>query len=272
MSGLVATYEWNHLPWRKLEVVVFKLQKRIYRASQAGDNRRVHRLQRLLLKSRAAKYLAVRRVTQDNRGKHTAGVDGIKSLTPRQRLAVAQNLEGLPLGKPARRIWIPKPGKDEQRPLSIPTLYDRAHQALVKQVMEPAWEAQFEPNSYGFRPGRSTHDAIGAIYNAIKKQPKYVLDADIAKCFDRIDRDALLRKTGTFPALRRPIKRWLNAGIIDNGVFSETDRGTQQGSVFTPPTMLQKRVVSTRKRTITHTEYHVNTLLVNLNAFDQRAD
>jgi RNA-directed DNA polymerase len=234
MSGLLATYEWNQLPWRKLEVVVFKLQKRIYRASQAGDKRRVHRLQRLLLKSRAAKYLAVRRVTQDNRGKHTAGVDGIKSLTPRQRLAVAQNLEGLPLGKPARRIWIPKPGKDEQRPLSIPTLYDRARQALVKQVMEPAWEAQFEPNSYGFRPGRSTHDAIGAIYNAIKKQPKYVLDADIAKCFDRIDRDALLRKTDTFPALRRLIKRWLNAGIIDNGVFSETDRGTQQGSVLSP--------------------------------------
>ena len=87
-------------------MAVFKLQKRIYKASQAGDVRRVHRLQRLLLKSRAAKLLAVRRVTQDNRGKHTAGVDGIKSLTPKQRLAVAQHLDGLPTGKPARRIWI----------------------------------------------------------------------------------------------------------------------------------------------------------------------
>ena len=98
--------------------------------------------------------------------------------------------------------------------------------------MEPEWEAQFEPNSYGFRPGRSAHDAIGAIYMAINKQPKYVLDADIAKCFDRIDRDALLRKTGTFPTLQRLIKHWLNAGIVDNGVFSKTDRGTQQGSLW----------------------------------------
>lgn len=234
MSGLLATYEWGTLPWRKLEVAVFKLQKRIYKASQAGDIRRVHQLQRLLLKSRAAKLLAVRRVTQDNRGKHTAGVDGIKSLTPKQRLAAAAHLEALPTGKPARRIWIPKPGKDEQRPLSIPTLYDRARQALVKQAMEPEWEAKFEPNSYGFRPGRSVHDVIGAIYCAINTQPKYVLDADIAKCFDRIDRAALLRKTDTFASLQRLIKRWLNAGIIDQGVFSETDRGTQQGSVLSP--------------------------------------
>lgn len=234
MSGLLATYEWGQLPWRKREVAVFKLQKRIYRASQAGDVRRVHRLQRLLLKSRAAKYLAVRRVTQDNRGKHTAGVDGIKSLPPGQRLTVVQKLEALPTGQPARRIWIPKPGKKEQRPLSIPTLYDRAHQALVKQALEPEWEAKFEPNSYGFRPGRSTHDAIGAIYTAINKQPKYVLDADIAQCFERIDRDALLRKIATFPSLHRRIKRWLSAGIIDNGVFSPTERGTQQGSVLSP--------------------------------------
>lgn len=234
MSGLLATYEWAQLPWRKLEVAVFKLQKRIYRASQAGDIRRVHRLQRLLLKSRAAKWLAVRRVTQDNRGKHTAGVDGIKSLKPAQRLAVAENLEALPTGKPARRIGIPKPGKSEQRPLSIPTLYDRARQALVKQAMEPEWEATFEPNSYGFRPGRSAHDAIGAIFTAINKQPKYVLDADIAKCFDRIDQKALLRKTGTFPSLQRLLKRWLEAGVMDQGVFNETDRGTQQGSVLSP--------------------------------------
>ena len=234
MSGLLATYEWGKLPWRKLEVAVFKLQKRIYRASQAGKVRRVHQLQRLLLKSRAAKLLAVRRVTQDNRGKHTAGVDGIKSLTPNQRLTVAQNLDSLPTGKPARRIWIPKPGNNAQRPLSIPTLYDRARQALVKQALEPEWEAKFEPNSYGFRPGRSVHDAIGAIYIAINRQPKYVLDADIAKCFDRIDREALLRKTGTFPTLQRLIKCWLNAGIIDQGVFTETDRGTQQGSVVSP--------------------------------------
>ena len=104
----------------------------------------------------------------------------------------------------------------------------------MKQVLEPEWEARFEPHSYGFRPGRSAQDAISAIYTAINKQPKYVLDADIAKCFDRIDRNTLLRKIDTFPSLQRQIKQWLQAGIMDSGVFIETDRGTQQGSVLSP--------------------------------------
>src|ERR671916_3468781 len=103
MSGLLATYEWGRLPWRKLEVTVFKLQKRIYKASQAGDVRRVHRLQRLLMKSWAAKCLAVRRVTQDNRGKHTAGVDGVKNLTPGQRLDLAATLSPTSKVQPVRR-------------------------------------------------------------------------------------------------------------------------------------------------------------------------
>jgi RNA-directed DNA polymerase len=163
---------------------VFKLERRIFRASQAGDDRRVHRRQKLLLKSRAAKLLAVRRVTQDNQGKHTAGIDRIKSLAPHQRQALVENLGKLLMGSPTRQVWIPKPGKDEHRPLSIPTLHDQALQALVKRALELEWEARFEPNSYGFRPSRSVHDAIGAIFIAIEKQPKYVLDADIAKCFD----------------------------------------------------------------------------------------
>jgi len=134
------------------------------------------------MKSRAAKLLAVRRVTQDNQGKHTAGIDGVKSLTPPQRLGLAERLGKLPTGSPTRRVWIPKPGKAERRPLGIPTLHDRALQALVKLAMAPEWEAKFEPNSYGFRPGRSGHDALGAIFMAIGKQPKYVLDADIGSC------------------------------------------------------------------------------------------
>src|SRR3954453_9387309 len=211
MSEPTATYEWRQLPWRKLEVAVFKLQKRIYRASQANDVRRVHKLQRLLLKSRAAKYLAVRRVTQDNHGKRTAGVDGVTALTPTQRQLVAERFDTLPTGQPARRVWIPKAGTTELRPLSIPTLYDRARQALVKLVLEPEWEAKFEPNSYGFRPGRSVHDAIGAIFMAIEKQPKFWLDGDIAKCFDRIGHGALLQKLKTFPALSRLVKKWLKA-------------------------------------------------------------
>jgi RNA-directed DNA polymerase len=233
-ESATATYEWHQLPWRKLEVAVFKLERRIYKASQAGDIRRVHRLQKLLLKSRAAKLLAVRRITQDNQGKNTAGIDGIKALTPHQRGALAAQLGTLPTGRPTRRVWIPKPGKDEQRPLSIPTLHDRALQALVKLVLEPEWEARFEPNSYGFRPGRSVHDAIGAIFIAIEKQPKYALDADIAKCFDRIDQQALLRKIKTFPTLNRLVKAWLQAGVLDNGVFTETTTGTPQGGVASP--------------------------------------
>jgi RNA-directed DNA polymerase len=235
MNELTTTYEWGQLPWRKLEVAVFKLQQRIYRASQANDRKRVHKLQRLLVKSRAAKYLAVRRVTQDNQGKQTAGVDGIKALTPIQRQKVVEQFDTLPTGKPARRVWIPKPGTtEERRPLSIPTLYDRAHQALVKHALEPEWEAKFEPNSYGFRPGRSVHDASGEIFIAIEKQPKYCLDADLAKGFDRIDQTELVRKLQTFPQLSRPIQRWLKAGILDNGVFSATDAGTGQGSILSP--------------------------------------
>ena len=127
-----ASETWNQLPWKKLEKHTFRIQKRIYRASQRGNVRAVHTLQKLLTKSEAARLVAVRRVTQDNQGKKTAGVDGVKSV-------------------------LPKPGKTEQRPLGIPTMFTRAQQALGKMALEPEWEARFEPNSYGFRPGRSCH-------------------------------------------------------------------------------------------------------------------
>jgi RNA-directed DNA polymerase len=119
-------YEWKDLPWRELERTVFKLQKRIFRASGRGDTKTVHRLQRLLMNSWAARCLAVRRGTQDNRGKHTAGVDGVKSLTPPRRLELAAHLRRFPKARPVRRVWIHKPGKVERRPLGIPTLRDRA--------------------------------------------------------------------------------------------------------------------------------------------------
>jgi len=177
-------YEWNTLPWKRFERQVFKLQQRIYRASRRGDTKAVHKLQRLLLTSRAARSLAVRKVTQDNRGKRTAGVDGVSALTPPQRLALARSLRLSATAQPTRRVWIPKPGSTEQRPLGIPTMGNRAEQALAKLALEPEWEARFEPNSYGFRPGRSCHDAVEAIWTSINKQAKYVLDADIAKCFE----------------------------------------------------------------------------------------
>jgi RNA-directed DNA polymerase len=142
-------------------------------------------------------------------------VDGIKSLKPKQRLELVKELKLSQKAKPVRRVWIPKPGTEEKRGLGIPVMRDRALQALVKLGLEPEWEARFEPNSYGFRPGRGCHDAIQAIRGSIKFMPKYVLDADIAKCFDRINHQALLDKLSTFPTLRRLIKSWLKAGVME---------------------------------------------------------
>ena len=223
---------WNRIPWRKLEKQVFKLQNRIYRASQRDDVKTVRKLQRLLLKSWAAKCLAVRRVTQDNQGRRTAGIDGVKSLKPTERLRLVKTLSLNAKATPLRRIWIPK--TNGQRPLSIPTLHDRARQALVKLALEPEWEARFEPNSYGFRPGRSCHDAIEAIFLAIRFKPKYVLDADIAQCFDKISHDKLLDKLNTFPTLRRQIRAWLKAGVLDGNQLFPTSEGVPQGGPISP--------------------------------------
>ena len=234
MSELTTTYEWKDLPWRKLERRVFKLQKRIYQASRRGDVEKVRKLQRLLMKSRSAKLLAVRRVTQENKGKTTAGVDGKKSLTPKERLKMVKVLRLGDKAKPTRRVWIDKPGRNEKRPLGIPVMYDRALQGLVKLALEPEWEARFEPNSYGFRPGRSCHDAVEAIWESIKMKPKWVLDADIAKCFDRIDHAFLLRKINTSPSIRRQIRAWLKAGVMDGLKYFDTAEGTPQGGVISP--------------------------------------
>ncbi|MEH2041446.1 group II intron reverse transcriptase/maturase [Nostoc sp.] len=226
--------EWKHINWRKLERRVFKLQKQIYKASRRGDVKAFRRLQKTLMNSWGAKCLSVRRVTQDNQGKKTAGVDGIKSLSPEARLELVAKLKPNSKVKPTRRVWIPKPGTDEKRPLGIPVMNDRALQALFKLALEPEWEARFEPNSYGFRPGRSCHDAIEAIFKAIVQKSKFVLDADIAKCFDRIDHEALLRKLNTSPTIRRQVRAWLKAGVMDGGQLFPTSEGTPQGGVISP--------------------------------------
>ena len=230
------TEDWQTLPWKKFQRNVYRLQQRIYRATQRGDTKRVHALQRLLLRSWSARCLAVRQVTQDNQGKRTPGIDGVKVLRPTPRLRLAGDLRRWQswTAPPLRRVYIPKPGTTEKRGLGIPTIFDRAHQALVKLALEPEWEAQFEPNVYGFRPGRSAHDAIEAVFSYIRLKPKYCLDADIEKCFDRISHAALLQKLHTFPALARLIWGWLQAGILDEGQMTYPEAGTPQGGVVSP--------------------------------------
>ena len=225
--------EWSQINWRKVERYVFKLQQRIFRASRDGKIKSVRKLQRTLTRSYYARLLATRQISQDNSGKRTAGVDGIKSIAPKQRLILAQNLNLKSKPLPARRILIPKPN-GEKRPLSIPAMRDRACQALVKLVLEPEWEAKFEPNSFGFRPGRSSHDAVEAIFNSIKCKQKFVLDADISKCFDRINHDYLLSKINTSPTLQRAIKSWLKAEWVFEGKREKSDIGTPQGGVISP--------------------------------------
>ena len=138
---------WKGINWRKVERYVYKMQKRIYAASRSGNLKRVRRLQHTLMRSWFNRVLSVRRVTQDNKGKKTAGVDGVKALTPKARFELAKTLKPTGKSDALRRVWIDKPGKDEKRPLGIPTMHDRALQAVVKNVLEPEFEAWFEPNS-----------------------------------------------------------------------------------------------------------------------------
>jgi RNA-directed DNA polymerase len=246
--------DWQNIPWKKVHRNVFRLQKRIYRASSRDDHRTVRKLQRLRLKSKSAKLRAVRQVAQDNHGKRTAGSDGIKSLSPPQRRALTNQLVVDQKASPLRRLWIPKPGTEEKRPLGIPTLHDRALQTLVKTALEPEWKARFEPNSYGFRPGRSGHDAIEALLASISGKPKWALDADITKCFDRSEPQALLRKLNTSPLIRGQLKAWVQAGMVDGEHLFPTTKGTSPGSPLSPLLMnialhgLETKIVTTFPR------------------------
>lgn len=225
---------WKAINWAFVQKRVFKYQRSIYLASKSNDIPKVRKLQNLLFKSLSARLLSVRRVTQDNKGKSTSGVNGIKNVSPQNRVALATSLVFPMKSKPLRRVWIPKPGKVEKRPLGIPTIHDRCLQALMKLGLEPEWEARFESSSFGFRPGKSCHDAIANIKGLIQKKAKYVIDANIAKCFEKIDHKALLDKIGLKGKLRIQIEYWLKSGGINFDTFTPTTEGTPQGGVISP--------------------------------------
>jgi RNA-directed DNA polymerase len=233
--------DWDWVDWSSCEREVRRLRQRIFTATQEGDWPKVRSLQKLMLRSRSNTLVSVRQVTQRNAGRMTAGIDGEVALTSQARADVAVRVhESIRSWTPSavRRVYIPKASnRAKLRPLGIPVLMDRCHQARVRNALEPEWEARFEPRSYGFRPGRSCQDAIGAIYTTCKgprAKRVWALDADLASAFDRIDHDRLLAAIGPFPA-REMIRDWLKAGVFEPGKgFAPTEEGTPQGGVISP--------------------------------------
>ena len=227
---------WKNLPWKKFRKDLFRLQRRIFKAVRAGDKRKAKFLQKLILKSKAARFLAIRQVTQLNAGKRTAGIDGKKSLDFLERFQLETLLKdhaGNWKHQGLREIPIPK--KDgTTRKLKIPTIADRVWQCLAKYALEPAHEATFHKRSYGFRTGRSAHDAQQFLFSNLNSNvngiDKRVLELDIEKCFDRINHTAIMDRLIAPKSIRQGIFRCLKAGV--NPEFPE--QGTPQGGVVSP--------------------------------------
>jgi len=233
-----AKTDWVYVEWSKANRIVRNLQQRIYRRAQQKDWQAVKGLTRLLLKSYSNLLVSVRQVTVLNDGRKTPGIDGQVVLKDEDRSKLVDELRQIKIwqAKPVRRIYIPK-AKGGKRPLGIPTIKDRVLQCVVKNAYEPRFEAEFEAKSYGFRPGRSTWDAIEEVYKALNNsvlgRNQFILDADIKGAFDHISHDFILQKIGQMPG-RMLVKQWLKAGYVEYGRLHETLEGTPQGGVISP--------------------------------------
>ena len=236
-----AGLDWDSVDWGAVENDVRRLRQRIFTASKAGDLKRVRNLQKLMLRSRANTLMSVRRVTERNAGRHTAGIDGQVAFTREDKVSLTdwvQHHHGSWKPMPVRRVYIPK-ANGKRRALGIPVIVDRCFQAVAVNALEPEWEARFESRSYGFRPGRGCHDAIQAVFltaRGARCQRRWVLDADLAAAFDNLDHDHLLGMVGMFPA-RGMVKAWLRSGVCDQGHLTPTERGSPQGGIISPVLM-----------------------------------
>lgn len=223
---------WCSIDWKKARREVRRLQMRIAKAVTEGKNGRVNSLQWLLTHSFYAKALAVKRVTS-NQGKNTPGVDGIVWKGARAKIQAIKALRQHGYkAQPLRRTYIPKKN-GKMRPLSIPTMVDRAMQALYKLALAPVAETTADRNSYGFREGRSCADAVAAAFNALSKpnSATWILEGDITGCFDNISYNWLMEN---IPMEKRILREWLDAGYVDNGIAYPTKRGTPQGGIISP--------------------------------------
>ena len=236
VSAVSPRIDWKSITWKEIIEYVKKLRQRIFRAEQLGQHRKVRKLQRLMMRSKTNLILSIRKVTQENKGKRTAGVDGYKALTPSDRENLYEQMKNYNLKsvkvKPVRRTYIQKKNSKKLRPLGIPVIKCRIYQNIVKNALEPQWEARFEPASYGFRPKRSTHDAISNLFNRLNStsKRKWIFEGDFKGCFDNLNHEHILDKIGNFPE-KRLIEKWLKAGYVDNNTFHETDKGTPQGGI-----------------------------------------
>ena len=224
--------DWHQINWRQAERTVRRLQIRIAQATQAGKWNKVKALQRLLTHSFSGKALAVRRVTE-NTGKRTPGVDGQTWKTPEQKMTALLALQQRGYRPhPLRRMYIPK-SNGAQRPLSIPTMHDRAMQALYLLALDPVAETKADPNSYGFRTARSAADAMEACFIALCRNDRaeWILEGDIRSCFDRISHEWLVAH---IPVEKAMLKKWLKAGYLENHHFYPTEEGTPQGGIISP--------------------------------------